>query len=220
MDIDEETYKIEKELWVTGHNGGSMSEINSVAGVLLVSMILSSEPKNEAEPKPKKSYWAREREGGDSSDSDNDNSNANEMEFLVNQTVKVVGDEEEERYEDGDENSERWKKEKRINSHKPFLSAHRAGMVILTCISILAVDFPAFPRRFAKVETFGTSLMDLGVGSFVFSAGIVAAKPFLKRPENRFKPLSGQLVRVSRQSIPILALGFIRLLTVKGVNYQ
>lgn len=45
---------------------------------------------------------------------------------------------------------------------KPFLSAYRSGMIILTCISILAVDFPAFPRRFAKVENFGTSLVKFG----------------------------------------------------------
>ncbi|CAG8572566.1 1284_t:CDS:2, partial [Funneliformis mosseae] len=106
------------------------------------------------------------------------------------------------------------------NQRKPFLSVYRASMMMLTCISILAVDFFVFPRRFAKSETFGTSLMDLGVGSFVFSSGIVAAKPFLKRPENRFKPLKGQLVKAVKQSFPILSLGFIRLIMVKGVDYQ
>ena len=43
---------------------------------------------------------------------------------------------------------------------KPFLSVSRASMMILTCISILAVDFFVFPRRFAKVENFGTSLVE------------------------------------------------------------
>ena len=62
--------------------------------------------------------------------------------------------------------------------------------------------------------------MDLGVGSFVFSSGIVAARPFLKRPENRFKPLKGQFINAVKQSLPILSHGIIRLITVKGVNYQ
>ncbi|CAG8445261.1 11939_t:CDS:2 [Cetraspora pellucida] len=103
---------------------------------------------------------------------------------------------------------------------KPFLSAYRSCLMILTCLSILAVDFRVFPRRLAKTETYGTSLMDLGVGSFVFSSGIVAAQPFLKKPENRFKPFKGQLLKAVKQAFPILTLGFIRLMMVKGVDYQ
>lgn len=93
-------------------------------------------------------------------------------------------------------------------------------MLVVTCICILAVDFRLFPRRFAKVETWGTSLMDMGVGSFVYSAGIVASRPLLKeRAEGKTTPLGTRLIRSFRHSLPLLALGVVRLLSVKGLDY-
>lgn len=102
---------------------------------------------------------------------------------------------------------------------RPFITAYRAAMMIITCLAILAVDFKIFPRRFAKVETWGTSLMDLGVGSFVFSAGVVSARPILKgRHAGRATTLSFRLYSSAKHSLPLFALGLIRIYSVKGLE--
>lgn len=105
---------------------------------------------------------------------------------------------------------------------KPFLTTYRGAMLVVTCLAILAVDFRIFPRRFAKVENWGTSLMDVGVGSFVFSAGVVAARPILKSQiagKTGAAALHTRLYASFRHSLPLLVLGFIRLYTVKGLDY-
>ncbi|KAJ2776072.1 Glucosaminyl phosphatidylinositol (GlcN-PI) nositol acylation protein [Coemansia javaensis] len=106
---------------------------------------------------------------------------------------------------------------------KPYLSIYRAEMMLLTCFCILAVDFEVFPLRFAKVETFGTSVMDLGVGSFVFSAGIVGAKAFLPRSVGGrvvATSLAHQLRAGLWTAAPVLALGAARLVLTESVDYQ
>lgn len=109
--------------------------------------------------------------------------------------------------------------------HKQFLTAYRAHMIIITNIAILAVDFKVFPRRFAKVETWGTSLMDLGVGSFVFSMGLVHSRYVIKlhsQKKVRFSLSSyGSIIwKGIVKSLPLLALGVIRLVSVKLLEYQ
>lgn len=103
---------------------------------------------------------------------------------------------------------------------KPFVTVYRGTMIVVTCVAILAVDFRVFPRRFAKVENWGTSLMDLGVGSFVFSGGVVAARPILKQElQGDAKPLLSRLRAAARHSAPLIVLGLIRLYSVKGLDY-
>lgn len=50
---------------------------------------------------------------------------------------------------------------------KPFITYYRACMLLATCVAILAVDFNIFPRRFAKSETFGTSLVSMHTRAFI-----------------------------------------------------
>jgi hypothetical protein len=93
----------------------------------------------------------------------------------------------------------------------PYITNYRASMLLITTICILAVDFPVFPRRLAKTETFGHGLMDLGVGSFVFGAGLVS-------PEARGAPQ--EFGRSALGALPLLMLGGLRLLALQATGYH
>jgi phosphatidylinositol glycan class W len=60
--------------------------------------------------------------------------------------------------------------------------------------------------------------MDMGVGSFVFTAGVVSVRASLKEGADR-QPLSTRLTTSIRHAIPLLVLGIIRLISVKGLDY-
>ena len=54
------------------------------------------------------------------------------------------------------------------SEHIPAISCFRVVNSAFTAVAILAVDFPLFPRRYAKTELYGTGAMDYGVGGFIF----------------------------------------------------
>lgn len=61
--------------------------------------------------------------------------------------------------------------------------------------------------------------MDMGVGAFVFSQGIVSAIPLLKTPLQSRPPLTSEIASVILKCAPVLALGLVRVLLVKGTQY-
>lgn len=104
--------------------------------------------------------------------------------------------------------------------YKNYITVYRAQMMIITCICIMAVDFQLFPRRFAKVETWGTSLMDLGVGSFVFSMGLISARSYLRQFYVSKFNYTQNIVKCVKSCVPIVFLGVVRLVSVKSVDYH
>ncbi|KAG9093904.1 Glucosaminyl phosphatidylinositol (GlcN-PI) nositol acylation protein [Ceratobasidium sp. UAMH 11750] len=92
-------------------------------------------------------------------------------------------------------------------------------MMLMTVLCILAVDFPVFPRELSKCESWGVSVMDIGVGSFVFSQGVVSAIPMIKNPAMLRGAVIPKVLAATRKVIPLFVLGFVRVLAVKGAEY-
>jgi phosphatidylinositol glycan class W len=59
--------------------------------------------------------------------------------------------------------------------------------------------------------------MDLGVGSFVFSLGMMSALPLLRSKQQ--PPFLAQVWITTKKSAGVLALGLVRVAMVKGVEY-
>lgn len=95
------------------------------------------------------------------------------------------------------------------SKRKNYVTNIRASVNILTVIAILAVDFRPFPERYMKTRDYGFSLMDLGVGLFVVSNGLVA--PEIKK--------SKTFLKVFADSSILLILGWLRFVLTKTFNY-
>lgn len=95
---------------------------------------------------------------------------------------------------------------------RKVISAFRAITMIVTCLCILAVDFQIFPRKYAKTETYGTGWMDLGVGSFVLMNALVS-----RQARNVH---SGGWKTALQSTCPLILLGFGRLVSTRGIDYQ
>ena len=102
----------------------------------------------------------------------------------------------------------------------PFLTVLRTWVNIYTSICILAVDFHVFPRRLAKAESYGTGLMDIGVGMFIINHGMVVKETHLDSVSiSRYLKYLSRYIVSSRVWVFIL-LGLLRLLSVKSTDYQ
>mmetsp|Transcript_31823 Transcript_31823/g.83079 ORF Transcript_31823/g.83079 Transcript_31823/m.83079 type:complete len:454 (-) Transcript_31823:50-1411(-) len=105
-------------------------------------------------------------------------------------------------------NDERKREKEEECSRAGFVTTFRAASIIVTIVSILAVDFRIYPRRYAKCEVYGVSVMDGGVGAMVFSAGLVW-KPQAQR--------GGRALFVSL--LQLFLLGSVRFFAVQGADY-
>ncbi|KFO93776.1 Phosphatidylinositol-glycan biosynthesis class W protein [Buceros rhinoceros silvestris] len=100
----------------------------------------------------------------------------------------------------------------------PAVTVFRVYVNVLTAIGILAVDFPQYPRRFAKAETYGTGAMDFGVGAFIFGNALVC--PEVRQKSYVTKATFSNLARQLFSVWPLIFLGIGRLLSVKSIDYH
>ncbi|KAH8353202.1 hypothetical protein KR084_009633 [Drosophila pseudotakahashii] len=79
-----------------------------------------------------------------------------------------------------------------------------------TCAAILAVDFPSYPFDYRKSRTFGASTMDMGIGLFVVTMGLVS-----HRTKN-----TSDLQKLKRSVLPLLLLGLARTIVIAAIDYH
>ena len=127
------------------------------------------------------------------------------------------------RHNEIDHVNDRWIPEtfKRIQD---AVSMHRANVMLMTCLAILGVDFMAFPRKYAKTEFYGTSLMDAGVGSIILCSSFVEGLKVMESSRYRAKEKQNRLKETSLRSLMrtliLVLLGIGRPLSLWLIGYQ
>jgi len=110
-----------------------------------------------------------------------------------------------------------------VTGRRPFLTNFRALVNIVSTTCILAVDFRIFPRKFAKTEVFGYSLMDTGVGLFILANALVApeTRDFSSHRQAGFRQtLMKNMKNCFRSCVFLLVLGLGRFVAVEYSGYQ
>lgn len=101
-----------------------------------------------------------------------------------------------------------------------FITNFRATVNVITVVCILAVDFRCFPRKFAKTETFGYSLMDTGVGLFMVANALVSPEARNLEATAVKTPFIEGISKTVKGCLPLLGLGLIRFVCVEVLGYQ
>ena len=104
---------------------------------------------------------------------------------------------------------------------QPYITVTRTFVNLFTAIAILGVDFPIYPRRLAKAETYGSGMMDVGVGAFLMAHGVTSPEARGSAGVGRRGHGYGHVVGATlRGVLPLLVLGLLRLASVKSTGYQ
>ena len=106
-----------------------------------------------------------------------------------------------------------------------YFANFRGSLMFMTAYAILAIDFMNFPPRWMKTETFGVSLMDTGVGSFVFSAALAFGAKLAAAAKNGAPSSSSTAAaQFSRawigSAVPLLIIGGVRVAIIAATQYQ
>lgn len=101
----------------------------------------------------------------------------------------------------------------------PFITNFRALINIITVVCILAVDFTCFPRKLAKTETYGFSLMDSGVGLFMIANALVAPEARKLYLASTISPVK-KFIKNIQECFPLLILGTGRYVAIEILGYQ